>query len=336
MPFPKYVQAGADAFRKVVGEDSRLESWVRRRYRKRVATRVEKKSGPGWVQWSGRAFTVVSESEDLPEPRRGIVLQGGCDVPSMFTVAPLIRDSIEGTIAIAKTASGGASRHRMDQLVQTLEDIDPEVTAETREQLHLTEDYFRPHLFQPTFTIRGMPELGTFPQNVVVLSIAADTTRTAYRHREHGFMVDPGGWWLNHSLDGVLQDLSAVEWFRANFKAAGKEPLDVFDTSIRRVVTELDNRASSKVMVYNTLVIEPGNPVHNYQLVKKPHSARRREFIITLAEAAADLGFAVVDIDRILKSGGVQEQVDFAHFPVEKTVPIGEDAVSILKDMEIL
>ena len=38
--------------------------------------------------------------------------------------------------------------------------------------------------------------------------------RTGYRHKEHGFVVDPGGDWLNQSLDAVLNDLASVPVFR--------------------------------------------------------------------------------------------------------------------------
>ncbi|MGF1618498.1 MAG: hypothetical protein ACFCU2_11940, partial [Acidimicrobiia bacterium] len=78
------------------------------------------------------------------------------------------------------------------------------------------------------------------------------------------------------------------------------------------------------------------NPTHNYQLVKTAHAARRREFTIALAELSAELNFAIVDIDRILKNMGVEEQVDFAHFPVDRMGPIGVEVHRILKAIDFV
>lgn len=84
-------------------------------------------------------------------------------------------------------------------------------------------------------------------------------------------------------------------------------------------------------MVYNQLVVDPANPTHNYQLVNTAHSIRRREFGIALYELSRDLDVPIVDIDRILKGAGVEEQVDFAHFPVDRMMPIGADVYRIMK-----
>jgi hypothetical protein len=335
MPLPGFVRSGLSAWRQVAGNDTALEQWAKKRYLHYVSSQLRRDRGRGWVQWSGRRFVIVSESDDLPEPRRGIVLQGGCDLPSMFTVAPLIRQGIRGTVAIAKVTSGGAGRHRMDQIVQTLDPIPEAHTREVKEKLRLRQDYFEPILFRDMFAIPDQPQFGQFPQTVVVMSIATDLTRTAYAHNRYGFTVDPGGWWLNQSLDRVLDDLSAVDWFRSNFRSVGKLTVEKFQESVALVVPELRERINSKVMIYNSLVIEPGNQTHNYQLIKNPHSARRRSFAVALAEASRALDFHIVDVDRILKTEGVREQIDFAHFPVERMAPIGKEAARILGEMEV-
>jgi hypothetical protein len=336
MPLPGYVRAGATAWRQIVGEDSRLELWAKRKYVDFMSSQLRKERGPGWVQWSGRRFTIVSESEDMPEPRRGIAIQGGCDLPSMFTAAPVIREGIRGTVAISKVTSGGAGRHRMDQIVQTMSGVPEDHTQEVRRNLKLGRDYFEPVLLNDRFTIPSHPEFGEFPQKVVVMSVASDLTRTAYQHKVHGFMVDPGGWWLNQSLDRVLEDLSAVEWFRSAFRSIGKSTVDGFRENLETVVSELRARVGARVIVYNALVIEPGELTHNYQLIRKPHTARRRHFAVALAEASRSLDFHIVDVDRILKTEGVKQQVDFAHFPVERMAPIGREGARILRDLEIV
>ncbi len=335
MPLSKPVVASLKAWRSVFGEDTKIENWVKDKYLNRIETEVKKERGPGWVQFSGRRSVVLSESEDFPEPRRGILLKGGCDLPSVFTAAPLMRGEIKGTIAISRHI-GGTGGNRSDQILQTLEGVDAEAVAETRKMLNLGADYFEPTFFDPTFTVPQMPEAGSFPKNIVVMGIATDETRQMYRHREHGFIIDPGGWWLNQDLGRVLKDLDKVEWFRSNFKRVGRLTVDQFKDNTTKLVKEIENRMGSQVIFYNTLALDPASPIHNYQLVKTAHAARRREFTIALAELSAELGFSVVDIDRILKNMGVDEQVDFAHFPVDRMAPIGVEVHRILKGTQFI
>ncbi len=335
MPLPKSVNVSLKAWRTVFGTDTRIENWVKDKYLTRIDQEVKKEKGPGWVQYSGVNYVVVSESDEFPEPRRGILLKGGCDLPSVFTAAPLMRGEIKGTLAISRHI-GGTGGNRSDQILQTLDDLDAGALAETREKLKLGRDYFEPTFFDKTFSIRHMPQAGEFPKDLVIMGISTDETRQMYRHKEHGFIIDPGGWWLNQDLNKVLDDLSTVEWFRKNFQRVGRLTIDDFKSNHTRLVNEIRNRMGSEVMFYNTLVLDPANPIHNYQLVKASHSMRRREFIIALWELSAELNFPVVDIDRILKTMGVDEQVDFAHFPVDRMGPIGAEVYRILQETKFI
>lgn len=335
MPLGKPVTMALKGWRSVFGEDTKIEHWVKDRYLSSVEREIKKDTGPGWVQYSGRRAVVISESDDFPEPRYGILLKGGCDLPSVFTAAPLLREGIKGTIAISRHI-GGTGGNRSDQILQTLDDLDPEAIAETRRMLDMNEDYFEPTFFNPTFTVKGMPQAGEFPKNLIIMSIASDETRQMYKHREQGFLTDPGGWWLNQDLDRVLDDLDKVEWFRKTFKRVGRMSIDDFRKNNTRLVREIRERLGSQVMYYNSLVLDPANPTHNYQLVKTAHSIRRREFYIALAELSRDLDFPVVDVDRVLKDAGVEEQVDFAHFPVDRMAPLGAEVYRILSSSGML
>ncbi|MDH3462169.1 MAG: hypothetical protein OEM32_00905 [Acidimicrobiia bacterium] len=335
MPLPKPVTVSLKAWRSVFGTDTKVENWVKDRYLTRIDQEVKKERGPGWVQYSGRRSVVVSESDEFPEPRRGILLKGGCDLPSVFTAAPLMREGIKGTVAISRHI-GGTGGNRSDQILQTLNGLDPEALAETKQMLKLNRDYFEPTFFEPFFRVPQMPQAGEFPKDVVIMAIGTDETRQMYRHKEHGFIIDPGGWWLNQDLGRVLDDLSTVEWFRSTFERVGRLSLEEFRENNTRLIKEIRSRMGSKVMFYNTLDLDPANPTHNYQLVKASHSVRRREFIIALWELSRELDFSVVDIDRILKTMGVEEQVDFAHFPVDRMGPIGAEVYRILKGIDFI
>jgi hypothetical protein len=331
MPLPKTVTVGLKAWRSAFGANTRVESWVKGKYLNRIETEIAKETGPGWVQYSGRRSVVISESDQFPEPRRGILLKGGCDLPSVFTAAPLLREGITGTIAICRHI-GGTGGNRSDQILQTLDgNVHLEAIAETQRMLHLNRDYFEPTFFDKTFRVPHMPQAGEFPKDVIIMGIATDESRQMYRHREHGFIMDPGGWWLNQDLDRVLQDQETVDWFRANFVRIGRLSLEEFKANNTKIVKIVEARLGSKMMFYNTLVLDPASPIHNYQLIKTAHSARRRQFNIALAELSAELGFSVVDVDRILKLTGVDAQVDFAHFPVDRMKPIGAEVYRILQ-----
>jgi len=334
MPLSKPVNKALKTWRSMFGEGTKIENWVKERYLTSVENEMRKESGPGWVQYSGRRFVVVSESDEFPEPRRGVLLKGGCDLPSVFTAGPLLREGIKGTIAISRHI-GGTGGNRSDQILQTLEDLDPAAIAETREMLNMSEDYFSPTFFDPTFKINRLPEAGEFPKDIVILSIASDETRQMYRHRREGFITDPGGWWLNQDLDRVLENQHVVEWFRTTFKRIGRMSVDDFRKNNSRLVHEIRDRLGAEVMYYNTMGLDPANPTHNYQLVKTAHSVRRREFNIALAELSQELGFPIVDVDRILKTAGIDEQVDFAHFPVDRMAPLGAEAYRIMKDIQL-
>ncbi len=335
MPLTKPVKLALKSWRSVFGNGTRVENWVKERYLNSLRNELRKESGPGWVQFSGGAFVIVSESPDFPEPRRGVVLKGGCDLPSVYTAGPLLRQGIQGTIAIARHF-GGTGGNRSDQILQTLDNLPEDAIAETRRMLDLGDEYFSPTFFQPTFTVPQMPEAGTFNKDLVIMSIASDETRQMYEHREHGFLADPGGWWLNQDLDRVLGDLSAVEWFRQTFRRIGRMSVDDFRKANTRLVQEIRGRLGAKVVYYNSLVLDPSNPTHNYQLIKAAHSTRRREFAIALAELSQQLDFPIVDVDRILKEEGVEAQVDFAHFPVDRMAPIGAEVYRVMKAIEFV
>src|SRR5207249_7130894 len=95
------------------------------------------------------------------------------------------------------------------------------------EKLNLPADYFAPRLFEKDFVVPGRVEPERFPKTVVVLHIGMDATRTLYRHRQHGFLFDPGGAWLQ-SIDTVLGDMTKVAWFRKNFESIGMIGVDDF------------------------------------------------------------------------------------------------------------
>ncbi len=322
---------GARAWRSIAGNGTAVEKFVKRRYRK--AIRVEK--GRLATQFSNQD-SVVIEAKKNPEDKRGIYMKGGCDLPSLFLTGPMITDVMAtGTLAIARpTVAVGTSQ--TSQVLQTLEGIPEEHIVETCRKLQIRPTFFKPTLFDKTFEATGMERFGDFPKTAVVLSVGSDLTRSLHRHREHGFLVDIGGWWLNQSLDKAIQDVETVKWFKKTFEPVGKMTIPEFVSNMELIVKHLRDQLGSHLIVMNTLVVEPLSPTHNFQLLNEDHVTRKRAFGIALADLSRSQGFHVIDVDRILKENGVRDQVDFAHFPVEGKMPVAREAFRIFRELEIV
>lgn len=325
---------GLRTWRSVAGEDSRLERQLRARYRARRGRRVTRSAGPGWVQETGERFVHV-RSTTTAGPDRGIYLKGGCDLPALFLLVDHLRGHTSGSVTVFSQGIG-ISDARADILLQTLGTVPEAASGEICRRLGLPASYFAPVLFEPTFHVAALPAQGPIDKTVVALTIGPNLVRSAYRHRESGLIVDPGGWWLNQSMDKVLGDLSAAQWFRDNFEGLGRLSVDAFQDVFAQVVQEVRRRTRAHVLVFNTLVVDPGSRTHSYRFVTAPATARRRRYALALSDLAADCGAHVVDVDRVLKASGVDSQVDFAHYSVPEQGLIAAEALRILRDLDVV
>ncbi len=195
---------------------------------------------------------------------------------------------------------------------------------------------FDPKLFRPTFEVPGLSNLGEFPKSAVILSINGDATRTLYRNKEHGYIIDPGGWWLRQPMDQVLNNLDKVAWLKKEFEKVPRLTVDEFRKSFGRVVREVKERTGAEVLVYTSQSLEPGSREHNFSLVRNPQHLRRREMNVAVAELSRELDFGLVDVDDILKCEGIEDQVDFAHFPLERMEPIAKEVTKMLLEREVI
>jgi hypothetical protein len=244
---------------------------------------------------------------------------------------------VNGSCAIFRDAIeiGGSRSDLFLQAHEGLAHVPSEILDETIRKLRLKRHYFDPVVFEPTFEIQRGDRSEVFPKTVVVLSIAPDFSRVLYRHRLHGFLVDPGGWWLNQDMSKVLADLEVAKWFGSTFESVGRMNVGDFQRHMGEVVRLLRSEAGARVIVFNTLVMDPASHIHNYQLVKDSEMRRRREFVVALFDLSSQLNFPVVDVDQILKRNGIQHQVDFAHFSHEQFGPLAQECFEILSDLDV-
>lgn len=318
------LKAGVKGLRALAGQNTVLERFLEDQYAA-VKSRIDRKL-------VGENFTLTWSGSRGENPI-GIYMKGSCDLASIFACTPLIHEVLDGTCCIHR--EGLISDARSDLLLQAVEGVPAEQVAEVVEKLELPEFYFAPRFLEPSFRVPGVET--EFPKKVVILSIAADVVRTLYRHREHGFLVDPGGWWLNRSIGNVLPDLGVARWFQKDFQSVGRIGLEAFVENLTRIVTLLKERVGAPILVFTMLTVEPGNPTHNYQFVRKPHWLRRREFYLALVELSRKLDFHIVDVDRILKTVGILEtQVDFGHYPIQAYRPLAEETFRILRELRVV
>lgn len=264
----------------------------------------------------------------------GIYAQGGCDIPSIFAVKPFIERIFDGTCCVLR--DGIASGGRSDILLQTLEMLPGNVTDEVINIMGIQPGYFKPKLFSNTFTIRRNDKVLEFPKNAVILSIAPDIGRVAYRHKRHSLIVDPGSAWLEKAVDRFLSKLSAAEWFRNNFTSIGLMSVETSMKNFSRIIDEVRSRTNAQVLIMNVLGPEPRGEVHTYQLVRDPMVSRRREFSIALTELSKRKDFSIIDLNRTYQRAGIADHLDWMHPHPSKHSAVGGELFRILREIGVL
>lgn len=310
--------------RKQLGDKSRLEQQARAM----VNRRRFRRSG---FMIRTDACVIAGRDED----RVGIYAYGGCDLDAIVPAGRSLRGRVPGLTAVVHV--GDIAIGRSDFILQGLES--PPATdelAEVTEMLGLDERHFAATLFEPTFTVPSHEDLGPFRKTIVILSIAPDMVRTMYRHREHGYLLDPGGFWLGSDLGKVLGDLDKVKWFAANFEKIGRIAFEESMVNLERIITALRTQVGAKVIVANALTVDPGITTFDYRLSHSPHTSRRREFVLGLVDLSRRLDFPILDIDSLTKRDGVTGMGDFVHYTAEQRLAIGEHVSTTLVDSGLL
>ena len=321
------LRRGRRKLRRLIGKPTPLELSLRR---------------AGQKLWTPRRGVVLGSDHAVfwggkrERSRLGLYLLGGCDLPAIFKAVPLIHAGLDGTCAMLK--HGTIAQCRSELVLQTLESFPDGALAEAQEKRKLREGYFEPTLFKPTFRV-PVPRFENvdFDKTVIILSIAGDAVRTLYRHRENGFLVDPGGWWLDRTKEQVLEDLETVTWFRKTFESVGRATAESFYENYTKLIPILKERTGAEILVFNVLTVEPFNTTHTYQLMKNAHTRHRREMNVALWELARRFDISVIDVDRVLKDVGIQKtQMDFAHYPPASLEPIAKEIVRVLHEREVV
>jgi hypothetical protein len=282
-------------------------------------------------QQEGQKF-LVSRSNADDGQGIGVYARGGCDLAAIFTCVPLIRRVTDASICLVHDDHIYDSRS--DILLQGLVGCPDSITDPIVRRLDLPSGYFKPRLLDETLAIPLDDSPMVFPKRVIVLSIGPDVVRVAYRHRESGVLVDPGGIWLG-KIDTAIRDPSMAQWFRDNFVSIGRINLEESVRNFETIITLIRQQIHAHVLVLNTLSPEPRGLTHNYQFVRDPIDVRRREFNLALIDLSRKLDFSIIDIDRVLQRSGIRDQEDWGHAHPRQHVAIGQELFRVMLELGV-
>jgi hypothetical protein len=298
----------------------------------RISERFEIARASGRREYHGKNF-ITFWSEDGEGNRTGIYLNGGCHVALLFPCKQVIQRFLKGRCCMMHY--GMVAESHSELLLQAFRgDLPQDCTEEVISKLHLSPDYFRPRLFEPTFVVPGPGGPEEYPKNVVIIDGGPDVARTLYRHRRYGFLVDPGGGWLN-GLDWALNDLSVVTWFRREFVSIGQISAEKHVENLTRIVALLKKNTGAHILILNNMTVEPNSSVHNYQFIKNPQMIRRLEFHVALLELSRTADVFILDVDRITKRVGIRTGQDWNHYHPTVNLLLAERAARIMHSVGV-
>jgi hypothetical protein len=169
----------------------------------------------------------------------------------------------------------------------------------------------------------------TSPHAALVMSTQADLCVPLLRHRTLDYLMHPYhlSYWPTADLD----------WLKTHFVP---EPAPSAERSMEDLAHVIDRyRLSSEapILVFNVSSVVPGETIHSYQSAADATSQRIRRFNCALVDASAELGFSIVDVDRIVAEHGARHlKFDPIHFNAEGCRLVCEEVVRILDDYGVL
>jgi hypothetical protein len=167
------------------------------------------------------------------------------------------------------------------------------------------------------------------PHAALVLSIQADLFVPLLRHRTLDYLM--------HPYELSRWSAADLDWLKSSFVP---EPAPAAARSIEDLggVIERYRQSSDKpILIFNVSSVVPGETVHSYHGAGDATSQRIRRLNCALVDASAELGFSIVDVDRIVAEHGARRlKFDPIHFTADGCRLVCEEVVRILDDYGVL
>lgn len=173
------------------------------------------------------------------------------------------------------------------------------------------------------------PAIFAAKDDAVVLSIQADVVALPALHRASGrrFLLNGVRTWPDDVLAWRREAFSNVQ------PISPEQAMD----DLAKVVERLRQSSDAPVLVANMSAAVPGETVHSYIGLPETLSHRIRRFNLALIEAAHELDFSIIDIDRIVAQGGAERlMIDPTHFTFEGCRRIALETARILEDCGVI
>lgn len=159
-----------------------------------------------------------------------------------------------------------------------------------------------------------------------VLSIQPDVQVKSVRHRRDGFLFYP------ENMEQWPQ--SDLEWLRGEFFPDGLVDADKAMASLEGVIERLRAVRDVPILIYNISSVIPGETLHCHEGMEDSFSTRIRRFNLALIELSQRTGISIVDVDRIVATGGAAAlKYDATHLTARGCRAVAEEVLRILEDV---
>lgn len=163
----------------------------------------------------------------------------------------------------------------------------------------------------------------------LVLSVQADLAIPLLRHRTHEYLL--------HPYQLARWPAADLAWLKSNFVQLPAPAIETSIEDLARVIRRYRQGSQAPILVFNLSSVIPGESIHCYHGAADSTSQRIRRVNCALVDASAELGFSIVDVDRIIAEHGARHlKFDPIHFNVPGCRLVCEEAVRILDDYGVL
>lgn len=163
------------------------------------------------------------------------------------------------------------------------------------------------------------------PADVVVLSMQSAATNALVRHRRDGWLLLPD------EVESWTPE--ARQYLEAECEYAGLAPIEAVFDRLAKLVAVIEEKLRAQVLVYNLSPLTPGERTHCWIGAQDSIALRIQRFNLRLAELSSELGFSIVDVDRVVAGAGADRvKVDLFHLNAGGWRLVAEEVVRILEE----
>jgi hypothetical protein len=169
----------------------------------------------------------------------------------------------------------------------------------------------------------------TWPHAALVMSLQADLFVPLLRHRTLGYVI--------HPYDLKAWPAADLAWLKGDFVPEPAPRPERSMEDLGRVIDRYRRTSEAPILVFNVSGVVPGETIHRYHGADDATSQRIRRFNCALVDASSELGFSIVDVDRIIAEHGARHlKFDPMHLNAEGCRLVCEQVVKILDDYDVL